>query len=213
MKISTLILAIWLAASAWAQAPPPKQQPGPHAAAKPSGGQVVAPSPKAPVAARSGKKTSTAKPGKSKQKPAASPAPAPAQSSARRHGRRQHVAQRPSTGKTVENGKPGGKGQRDPFVSPIVERLHTGANCTGTGRQCLLAGDITLQGVVRYTGGYIAVVTSGEHTYFLHDNDPLADGDVEKITKDTITLRQRSTDILGRPVVHDITKKLGVPAA
>ena len=109
--------------------------------------------------------------------------------------------------------KPAGKGQRDPFVSPIVERPRTGANCTGSGRQCLLVGDIVLQGVVRYTGGYIAVVTSGDHTYFLHDNDPLADGDVERITKDSITLRQRSTDILGRPVVHEVTKKLGVPAA
>lgn len=210
MKISTLILAIWLAASAWAQAPPPKQQPGPPAAVKP--GRVVSPAPKTPAPAKSGKKTSAATPGKTKQKPAASPAATPAQSS-RRHGRRQHVAQRPVTGKTAENRKPAGKGQRDPFVSPIVERMRTGANCTGTGRQCLLVGDVVLQGVVRYTGGYVAVVTSGDHTYFLHDNDPLADGDVERITKDAITLRQRSTDILGRPVVHEITKKLGVPPA
>ena len=72
-------------------------------------------------------------------------------------------------------------------------------------------GDIVLQGVVRYTGGFIAVVMSSEHTYFLHDNDPLADGDVERITKDSITLRQRSTDILGRSVVHEVTKKLGAP--
>jgi len=189
MKISTLILAIWLAASAWAQAPPPKQQPGSPAAAK----------------------SSAATPQTAKQKPAASPAKAPAQSPARRHGRKL-AAERPAARKTVEDRKPGGKRQRDPFVSPIVERPPTGANCTGSGRQCLLVGDIVLQGVVRYTGGYVAVVTSGDHTYFLHDNDPLADGDVARITKDSITLRQRSTDILGRTAVHEVTKKLGVPA-
>jgi hypothetical protein len=76
----------------------------------------------------------------------------------------------------------------------------------------LLVGDIVLQGVIQYTGGYVAVVASGEHTYFLHENDPLADGEVERITKDAITLRQRSTDILGRSVVHEVTRKLGVPA-
>ncbi len=185
MKISTLILAIWLAASAWAQAPPPKQQPGSPAAAK----------------------SSAATP----QKPAASPAEVPAQSPARRHGK-SLVAERPPARESVENSKPGGKRQRDPFVSPIIERPRTGANCTGNGRQCLLVGDIVLQGVVRYTGGYVAVVTSGDHTYFLHDNDPLADGDVARISKDAITLRQRSTDILGRPSVHEVIKKLGVPA-
>ncbi|MGC2211245.1 MAG: hypothetical protein WA532_14145 [Candidatus Korobacteraceae bacterium] len=212
MKISTLILAIWLTASAWAQAPPPKQQPGTPAVAKPGSGQAGSPTAKTPAAAESGKKkTSAATPRKAKPKPPASPAQS-AESQASRHGRRQHAAEPSFTGKTAENGKPARKGERDPFVSPIIERLHTGANCTGTGRQCLLVGDIALQGVVQYTGGYVAVVSSGEHTYFLHDNDPLADGEVERITKNSIMLRQRSTDVLGRPVVHEVTKKLGVPA-
>jgi hypothetical protein len=182
MKIGKLILAIWLAASAWAQTPPPKQQPAPQTAVKPSGGQAV-----------------SAKTG--------------VQSSAGRHGRRQQAAQQPSAPKTAEQRNRVGKGVRDPFVSPIVEKIHSGANCTGSGRQCLLVGDINLQGVVRYVSGYIAVVTSGDHTYFLHDNDPLADGEVERITADAITLRRRSTDILGRTVVHEVTKKIGVPAA
>jgi hypothetical protein len=210
MKISTLILAIWLAASAWAQAPPPKPQPGSAAAAKPSGGPAVSPSAKTPAPAESGMNTAAATPQKANGKPPASPAHPPAQSSAKRHGRRQHVAERPSEQKTAQEQKPAVKGRRDPFVSPIVEKFHT--NCTGSGRQCLLVGDLVLQGVVRYPGGYIAVVTSAEHTYFLHDNDPLADGDVERITKESITMRQRSSDVLGRPVVHEVTKKLGVPA-
>jgi hypothetical protein len=93
-----------------------------------------------------------------------------------------------------------------------VERSHIGGNCTGSGRQCLFVGELGLQGVVQSPSGYIAVVVSGEHTYFLRENDPLADGDVERITKDTITMRQRSSDILGRPVVREVTRKLGVPA-
>jgi hypothetical protein len=66
--------------------------------------------------------------------------------------------------------------------------------------------------VVRTPSGFIAVVVNGEHTYFLHENDPLADGAVERITKDAIILRERSSDALGRPLTREVTKKLGVPA-
>ena len=104
------------------------------------------------------------------------------------------------------------KGQRDPFVSPVVERVHETATCTGSGRRCLLVGEISLHGVVRTPNGFIAVVVNGEHTYFLHESDPLADGAVERITKDAIILRERSSDALGRPLTREITKKLGVPA-
>jgi hypothetical protein len=206
MKISKLILAIWLAASAWAQAPPLKPQVGPQAAAKPSGGAAVSPSPKAPLAADGGKTATPAAPRNAKAKP-------PVHPSATRHGGRQKAAQRFSAHKTVAaNGKPARKGERDPFVSPIVERIRNGANCTGSGRQCLLVGEITLHGIVRSPSGFIAVVMNGEHTYFLRENDPLADGDVERITKDVIILRQRSSDVLGRSVVREVTRKLGVPA-
>jgi hypothetical protein len=109
--------------------------------------------------------------------------------------------------------KSGHKGPRDPFVSPIVERSRDTANCTGSGRQCLVVGEISLHGVVRSPSGSIAVVMNGEHTYFLRENDPLADGSVVRITSDAITLRQRSSDVLGRTVTREVTKKLGVPAA
>jgi hypothetical protein len=202
MKINKLILALWLASNAW------EQQAEPHAAAKPSGQRTVSPVPKAPAPANSEKTANSTAPTGAKGKPAGNSAAPPAPSSARRHGSRQEA-----THETAEaDRKPAHKGERDPFVSPIVERGRIGANCTGSGRQCLFVGDINLQGVVRYTTGYIAVVVSGEHTYFLHENDPLADGDVERITTNAITLRQRSSDILGRPVVHEVTRKLGVPA-
>jgi hypothetical protein len=100
------------------------------------------------------------------------------------------------------------KGERDPFVSPIVERAHNAVACVGSGRQCLIVGELTLHGVVQSPSGFIAVVANGEHTYFLRENDPLADGAVEKITEGAITLRQRSFDAMGRPVTHEVTKKL-----
>lgn len=106
--------------------------------------------------------------------------------------------------------EPSHKGERDPFVSPIVERSRNSVACVGSGRQCLIVGELSLHGVVQSSDGYIAVVENGEHTYFLRENDPLADGEVEKITHDSITLRQRSFDAVGRPFTRDITKKLGV---
>jgi hypothetical protein len=104
------------------------------------------------------------------------------------------------------------KHNRDPFVSPIVERP-AGVKCTGTGRQCLFVGDVRLQGVVESSGSFIAVVASGIHTYFLRDKDPLADGEVVRITRDAIIMRQRSSDELNRPVEREVTKKLGGPPA
>jgi hypothetical protein len=105
------------------------------------------------------------------------------------------------------------KAHRDPFVSPVVERtLGSVASCSGSKKRCLAVGEIVLQGVVRSPGGFIAVVMNGEHTFFLRENDPLADGEVERITRDTIVLRERSSDALGRPFMHEVTKKLGVPA-
>jgi Tfp pilus assembly protein PilP len=73
--------------------------------------------------------------------------------------------------------------------------------------------EINLQGVVHGPAGYIAVVVSNEHTYFLHESDPLANGLVERITKDSIILRERLSDEMGRPLTREVTRKLPGPAA
>jgi len=52
---------------------------------------------------------------------------------------------------------------------------------------------------------------NGEHTYFLRENDPLADGSVERITRDAIVLRERTLDMFGRPITREVTRRLGVP--
>jgi len=86
------------------------------------------------------------------------------------------------------------------------------AACIGSGKQCLEIGEINLQGVVYGPTGFIAVVANGEHTYFLREHDPLANGTVERITKDSIVLHERYFDDLGRPATREVTRKIAGPA-
>jgi Tfp pilus assembly protein PilP len=91
-----------------------------------------------------------------------------------------------------------------------VDRVRA-VSCSGSGKQCLVIGEISLHGVVHSPSGFIAVVMNGEHTYFLRENDPLADGSVERITRDAIVLRERTLDMFGRPITREVTRRLGVP--
>lgn len=216
MKSSKLVLALWLGASSWAQTLPLKPQVNPAVSARPSAARPAAPSARSPK---------TASVPSAKAGPVATPQSARVQSRPasvkqvswrdRGNGRRNYV-DRPVFAKAAKHQggtpEPWGSGRRDPFVSPIVEHLRDSGTCAGGGRRCLLVGEISLHGVVRTSAGFIAVVVNGDHTYFLHENDPLANGSVERITTDAITLRERSSDALGRPFTHEVTKKLGVPA-
>jgi hypothetical protein len=202
MKNSRWILIIGLAASAWAQSPALKPQTAPQTAAKPStmskqmAANVVTP-PSIPALAKAAAQKPSAAPTAigAVSKPAVNSAPAPATN--------------PVAASSTHTGR---KGQRDPFVSPIAERPASGPACSGTGKRCLYVSDLNLVGIVESDEGVLAVVTSGSRTYFLREHDPLADGDVQKITRDAITMRQRSSDLLGRPVVREVVRKLGGPA-
>ena len=194
MNSSKVIMALLLGATAWGQvrmAQPPAQPP---VAASPSTAPAASP------AATSSRPRSAARPLRSKPVHHAS------------------VARHISKGATVaaskdgDKTKPAGKGHRDPFVSPVVDRAHTPIVCTGSGKQCLEVGEVSLHGVVRGPTGFIAVVVNGEHTYFLRENDPLANGQVERITKDSIILRERYFDDAGRAVTRQVTRKLGAAA-
>jgi Tfp pilus assembly protein PilP len=106
-------------------------------------------------------------------------------------------------------------GRRDPFVNPIVRQAneHSG-NCT-TGKRCLVIGQITLKGIIVADGGILAIVeNAATRTYFLRVNDPLFDGVVEHITRDSITFRENVSDSLGRPLgTREVVKKIVAPAA
>ena len=186
-----------------------------NAAPAASAAKSAKPAPAAKQASASGAAAKSEKAAKQTGKQTAKQAKAsrkksPEKKSAEKASPEKASSDKASPDKTVEQANSVHKGHRDPFVSPIVER--PGALCTGAGKRCLYIGDLSLIGIVESSNGVIAVVASGQHTYFLREHDPLADGEVERITSDAITMRQRASDLLGRPVEREITRKIGMPA-
>lgn len=105
-------------------------------------------------------------------------------------------------------------GRRDPFLSPVAAAAARGpaASCS-TGKRCLPVEQIALKGIVQTKEGNIAMVENGaKRSYYLRENDALFDGSVVKITSDSVTFRQESNDILGRPVSKEVVKKVSAPA-
>ena len=107
--------------------------------------------------------------------------------------------------------RPGGK--RDPFISPIVKAMGTGSGCT-TGKRCLVIDQIKLKGIVDAPSGMIAVVeNAADRTYFLRENDPLFNGMVTHITRDSVVFRENIMDSAGRSTgTRDVVKRVTAPA-
>jgi Tfp pilus assembly protein PilP len=102
-------------------------------------------------------------------------------------------------------------GKRDPFFSPVVQQ-QGGSGCS-TGKKCLEIGQINLRGVVKSEAGFIAVVTNSlNKAYFLHENDPVFNGYVVKITGDSVVFQETVQDKLGKPGTREIVKKITTPA-
>ena len=101
-------------------------------------------------------------------------------------------------------------GKRDPFFSPVVQQQ--GAGCS-TGKKCLEINGINLRGVVKSDTGFIAVVTNNiGKAYFLHENDPVFNGYVVKITGDSIVFEETVQDKLGKTSTHEVVKRIFTPA-
>jgi Tfp pilus assembly protein PilP len=102
-------------------------------------------------------------------------------------------------------------GKRDPFFSPVVQQP-TGSGCS-TGKKCLEIGQINLKGVVKSESGFIAVVTNTlNKAYFLHENDPVFNGYVLRITGDSVVFQETVEDKLGKPFTREVVKKITTPA-
>jgi hypothetical protein len=102
-------------------------------------------------------------------------------------------------------------GKRDPFLSPVVSKAG-GSGCT-TGKKCLEIGTISLRGIVHAESGFIAVVSNGMNkAYFLHENDPVFNGYVVKITGDSIVFQETLQDRLGKTFTREVVKKITTPA-
>src|SRR5579863_5695964 len=103
-------------------------------------------------------------------------------------------------------------GRRDPFVSPVVN-LVGGSGCS-SGKRCLAIDQVALRGVVKSDSGMIAVVVNAmDKAYFLHENDPVFNGYVLKITGDSIVFKETFHDKLGKPLTRDVTKTITKPVA
>ena len=101
-------------------------------------------------------------------------------------------------------------GKRDPFFSPVVQQQ--GSGCS-TGKKCLEINAIALRGVVKSDNGFIAVVTNNiGKAYFLHENDPVFNGYVVKITGDSIVFEETVQDKLGKTSTHEVVKRIFTPA-
>jgi Tfp pilus assembly protein PilP len=102
-------------------------------------------------------------------------------------------------------------GKRDPFFSPVVQQT-AGSGCS-TGKKCLDIGQINLRGVVKSESGFIAVVTNSlNKAYFLHENDPVFNGYVVKITGDSVVFQETVQDKLGKPLTREVVKRIFTPA-
>ncbi|HVP63331.1 MAG TPA: hypothetical protein VMT82_00460 [candidate division Zixibacteria bacterium] len=109
----------------------------------------------------------------------------------------------------TDAGAPGKK--RDPFVSPIVEKVNK-APCSA-GKKCLPVADATLKGVIHTRQGDVAVVVNPEDkAYFLRVNDPVFDGVVLSISRNSIVFRETYSDAMGRALTREVVKKIQGPA-
>jgi Tfp pilus assembly protein PilP len=129
------------------------------------------------------------------------------------------AAENPATVKKVEAPAPpkpeqkkwAMNGKRDPFFSPVVQQ-NSGSGCS-TGKKCLEIGQINVRGVVKSETGFIAVVTNSlNKAYFLHENDPVFNGYVVKITGDSVVFQETMQDKLGKPFTREVVKRLVTPA-
>jgi Tfp pilus assembly protein PilP len=102
-------------------------------------------------------------------------------------------------------------GKRDPFFSPVVQQT-SGSGCS-TGKKCLEIGQINVRGVVKAESGFIAVVTNSlNKAYFLHENDPVFNGYVVRITGDSVVFQETVQDKLGKPLTREVVKRITTPA-
>lgn len=101
-----------------------------------------------------------------------------------------------------------GKGKRDPFQSIVSKGGKPVVLCTGTGKACMAPAQAELKGIAKTQEGYIAMVASGQKTYFLRLNEPVLNGYVLKITGDSITFRENVVDNVGRTSSRDVVKRI-----
>lgn len=217
-SLNNLIALGMLAAMAVAQttAKPQPVKPMPATTTKTGAANPAA---QKPVPAKPSPKTaqSTAVPAKAAAKPAAVPAkttataaktPAAKPAAAKAEAKKEAA---PETAKVTRSGR------RDPFVSPVrlqEQRMATGPAACNTGAACLQVNQISLLGVVKTQKGMIAMVqNAAKKQYNLHENDKVYNGEVVRITGDSIVFRENAMDSMGRPTTREVVKRVTAPSS
>jgi Tfp pilus assembly protein PilP len=105
-------------------------------------------------------------------------------------------------------------GRRDPFVSPLriqEDNMKSSSVCT-TGARCLIVDQVILKGIVKTPQGMIAMVENpSQKQYNLREKDPVYNGQVVKITGDSVIFRETVIDNLGKQTTREVVKKVTAP--
>ena len=213
-----LLTIALLAVSAAAQTTAPaKSTTATKPATKPAS-QTVAPAAKttAPAATKSTAAAKTTSPAKTTAAKAKSPATpkataTKAASPAKVKADIEAKVDKPSAEKKDEPIKTAGR--RDPFVSPLrlQEAKAQSVVCT-TGVRCLIIDQVVLKGIVKTQQGMIAMVENpAKKQYNLHEKDSVFNGQVMKITGDSLIFRENVTDSTGHQSTREVVKKVTAP--
>jgi hypothetical protein len=101
------------------------------------------------------------------------------------------------------------RNKRDPFAS-VIQSSTQGPACAA-GKKCLVPNQVVLRGVVKGPDGMLAVVENQQRrAYFLHENDPVFNGQVVRITADSIVFREKVLDKLGHEQTREVVKRIAV---
>jgi len=98
---------------------------------------------------------------------------------------------------------------RDPFL-PLVERNAGDLPLDlPPGKAGLIIGRLQLQGLVRASGGVMAVVSTPDgRVFFLRPGDRLYDGEVMAISRQSAVFREMTRDAYGHPLARTVTLRL-----
>jgi hypothetical protein len=101
--------------------------------------------------------------------------------------------------------------RRDPFETllNVAKSGNTTPENLPPGKAGLVVATLQINGIVRGSGGMIAIVSNPQQrVYFLREGDKLYDGTIEHITLEAITFQEIGKDAFGKPLEHQVTKRL-----
>jgi type IV pilus assembly protein PilP len=102
-------------------------------------------------------------------------------------------------------------GRRDPFVSLLNGGAATRPNGASRppGLGGLLVGEVSVKGVLKARGGFVAILQSPDtKTYLAHAGDKVMDGSVKSIMQDAVVFSQEVNDPLSLVKQREVRKTI-----